>query len=267
MAASELNGDDRLSPRDRLRYLWRNACRNFWARGRAKSQSFLARGISPDDIRERSPSRFLTALFIRRRLIQLFPPHPINIVEIGCGSGSMMQRLFDLGYTGTYIGIDIDDRFERDHGTDFKAAFLQADAHQFQPPHPVDLLFSFSALEHIDRDDELIARLSGFMKPGGVQVHIVPAAAGLFIYLWHGYRQYRPADLVKRFGDEAEIYRLGGVGSFLVHLVAITVPEILLRLPIRKTFPDAYARLVLAGFAIDRVLPVFPSAFVVFKQH
>ena len=266
-ARGELNGDRPLPLRDRLLYLWRNACRNFRASGGAKSQRFLTHGIAPENIKERSPSRFLTDLFIKRKLPQLFPLGPIDMLEIGCGSGSMMERLFNLGYSGTYIGVDVDDRFIRDHGTAFTATFVQSDAHLYEPPHPVDFLFSFSALEHIDHDDVLIIRLSGFMKPGGVQLHIVPAAAGLFIYLWHGYRQYTPADLAKRFGDDAQIFRLGGVGSFLVHFIAITVPEILLRLRLRKIYPLAYARLVVAGFWLDRVLPVFPSALVVFKQH
>jgi SAM-dependent methyltransferase len=266
-SARELNGDRPLTPRERLLYLWRNARRNFWASWGAKSHRFLAHNIAPENIKERSPSRFLTDLFIKKKLPQLFPPGPIDMLEIGCGSGSMMPRLFDLGYSGTYVGVDVDDRFVHEHGTAFTARFVQSDAHLYEPSNPVNLIFSFSALEHIDRDDVLITRLSGFVKPEGAQVHVVPAAAGLFIYLWHGYRQYTPADLEKRFGRNIEIFRLGGVGSLLVHFIAITVPEILLRFRPRNTFPLAYARLVLAGFAVDRMLPIFPSALVVFKQH
>ncbi len=266
-AARELNGDRPLTPRERLLYLWRNARRNFRAGGGVKTRRFLTRGIAAADIKRRSPSRFLTDLFIKDRLPGLLPPGPIEMLEIGCGSGSMMQRLAGLGYSGTYVGVDVGDRFLRQHGTPFAATFVQSDAHLYEPAHPVTLLFSFSALEHIDRDDALIARLSGWVDPDGIELHIVPAAAGLFVYLWHGYRQYTPADLVARFGHDVEIFRLGGAGSFLVHLAAITLPEILLGLSLRRRAPNVYARLVLAGFAMDRILPVCPSALIVFKRH
>jgi SAM-dependent methyltransferase len=265
--ADELNGDLRLPPRERLLYLWRNACRNFHVSGGVRSQRFVAHGLSPENIKERVPSRFLTDLFIKWKLPHLFPPRPIEVLEIGGGSGSIMQRLFNLGYSGIYVGVDIDDRFEREHGTGFAASFVQSDIHLYAPKRPVDLIFSFSTLEHIERDDILIARLSKHVRPGGAQVHVVPAAAGLFINLWHGYRQYRPSDLAQRFGDGAKIFRLGGAGSLLVHFVAITVPENLLGLRLREIFPSAYGWLVLGGFIIDRALPVFPSALLVYKQH
>ena len=41
----------------------------------------------------------------------LLPPKHINILDIGCGSGRMAQVLADLGYTGTYVGLDIRNRF------------------------------------------------------------------------------------------------------------------------------------------------------------
>jgi SAM-dependent methyltransferase len=264
----ELNGDGPLTPPERLLYLWRNACRNLRAGGGgAATDQFQGGRVGSDDIKQRSPSRFLTDLFIKTKLPRLFPPAPIEMLEVGCGSGSMMRRLASLGYSGQYTGLDIGDRFLREHGTPFAATFVHGDAHLYQPAQPVDFLFSFSALEHIDRDDVLIARLSAHVRPGGAELHIVPAAAGLFVYLWHGYRQYTPADILARFGDRAEIYRLGGLGSLLVHWAAITVPEILLGVSLRRNAPIAYARLVLAGFAVDRVLPVCPSALAVFRRH
>ena len=130
----ELNGDRRLPLRDRLLYLWRNACRNFRASGGARSQRFVTHGIAAENIKERSPSRFLTDLFIKRKLPHLFPVGPVDMLEIGCGSGSMMQRLAGLGYSGSYTGIDVDDRFLRQHGTPFAATFVQSDAHLYEPP-------------------------------------------------------------------------------------------------------------------------------------
>lgn len=144
---------------------------------------------------------------------------------------------------------------------------MQSDAHLFVPARTVTFLFSFSALEHIGNDQTLIERLSACVGRGGAQMHIVPAAAGLFVYLLHGYRQYTPAGLSNRFGADARFIRLGGAGTFVVHLLAITLPENILGLRFRKAFPSVYARLVLAGFALDRLLPIWPTALVAFKQH
>lgn len=125
---------------------------------------------------------------------------------------------------------------------------------------------SVTVLEHVDRDKDLIRKFGGFLKPRGTQLHIAPAAAALPIYLWHGYRQYTPRDLVERFGTDAEIVQLGGAGSLLVHLLWITIPELLLRIPARKLAPRAYAATVLGGFKLDRLLPIFPTALAVFKK-
>ena len=127
------------------------------------------------------------------------------------------------------------------------------------------LIFSFSALKPIDHDDILITRLSGFVKPDGAQVHIVPAAAvsssisgtATANTRWRTLRSASAA--ISRFsarrrGKPADsLHRDYGAGN----PATVAAAEYL---------PLAYARLVLAGFAIDRVLPIFPSALVVFKQ-
>ncbi|MGE3149573.1 MAG: class I SAM-dependent methyltransferase [Pseudorhodoplanes sp.] len=266
-AAKELNGDGPLAPRERLTYLWRNAWRNLRATSWGKTHRFVPRGITAADVNQRSPSRLLTDCFIMSMLPRLFPVNAIDMLEIGCGSGSMMRRLAALGYSGTYVGVDIGSRFEENHGTSFRARFVQSDAHLYAPPQPINFLFSFSALEHIANDEALIARLSPFVRRGGAQMHVVPAAAGLWIYLWHGYRQYTAADLEARFGEDARIYRIGGVGSLLVHFLFITLPEVFTGRSLRRGAPGVYAWIVLGGLTIDRVLPFFPSALVVFKQH
>jgi hypothetical protein len=145
--------------------------------------------------------------------------------------------------------------------------FLRTDAHAFTPARPIDLLVSVSALEHIARDRELIRRLSAHMAPGGLEVHAVPAGSGLIAYLWHGYRQYTPSMLAERFGSERmEIFRLGGFGSFLLHVALIT-PEIFVRRFVRARAPGVYRAFLRAALAIDRVLPCCATAYVVVRRH
>ena len=60
---------------------------------------------------------------------RLSPPRQLDVIEIGCGSGSMAARIAGFGYGGTYLGIDIQDRFRRDQplaGLPYRQQFLKA---------------------------------------------------------------------------------------------------------------------------------------------
>ena len=268
---SEINGDIRLSAMDRLRYLVRNAARNM--------RSFVggpgSRAFTPDMARAatieagQSPGRLLTELFLEAELPRLSPPRELNVLEIGCGSGSMAYRLARLGYRGRYTGIDINDRFRRDHPADFPFAvtFIQGDAHTFAPAEKGDLMVSVSTLEHIPADATMIDRLATLFSAGGIEVHVVPSGASLMIYLWHGFRQYAPKTLVDKFGPRSEIVRIGGLGSYVLHFIFITIPDLILRRSWRKHAPKIYHAILMAALRLDRVFPFFPSAYAVIRRH
>ena len=271
MSQSEISGDIRLSAGDRLRYLWRNACRNLSGIGRGPR----TRAFFPDLKRAsqvmagHSPSRLAMELFVESELPKLSPPRGLDVLEIGCGSGSMAARIAGFGYGGRYRGVDVQDRFKRDwpHGFPFEVEFLKIDAHTLDASRQFDLMLSSSALEHIPNDTALIRRFPTLMKPGGVELHVVPSGASLGTYLWHGYRQYTPATLAARFGDNVEIVRLGGLGSYLLHGLFITGPEMLLHRSLRKKMPRFYDALLRGALRIDRLLPVCPNAYAVIRRH
>jgi SAM-dependent methyltransferase len=263
----EISGDIRLSIGDRLRYLWRNSVRNLQSlwQGPATRSFHCTAGIALR-ICGQSPSRYLTEAFIATRLPRLLPTaDTVEILEIGCGSGSMASRLERLGYRGNYVGVDVRDRFRPATGA-ISQTFVCSDAHDFVPGKPIDLLISVSALEHIPRDADLIQRLSRHMAPAGVQLHFVPASAGLIAYLWHGYRQYSPVALAERFGPQADIIRLGGFASLILHVVVIS-PEMLFGRFIRSLAPGLYAKLLRAALTADRALPFCPTAYAVVRRH
>ncbi len=270
-AANEICGDLRLSAADRLRYLFRNACRNLSSLGRGPK----TRAFRPDLRRAdaamsgQSPGRLQTELFIESELPKLLPPRPLEVLEIGCGAGTMRYRLARLGYSGRYTGVDIQDRFRRDSsgGQPFEVEFYLTDAHIFVPARPVELLFSNSTLEHVPNDRKLIERLPQFFAPGGVELQVVPSGSSLASYLWHGYRQYTPASLVERFGERIEIVRIGGLASLLLHMTFITGPEMLLRRSLRKAAPRLYRACLRAALRLDRILPFCPTAYAVIRRH
>ena len=58
-----------------------------------------------------SLSRILTKAFIKCWLPELLPLKSIRALEIGCGSDRLCSMLSDIGYSGEYVGLYIDDRF------------------------------------------------------------------------------------------------------------------------------------------------------------
>lgn len=205
--------------------------------------------------------------FLVDRLPRLRAPGDIHVIEIGCGSGSLSRRLAAIGYRGTYQGIDLVDRFDVSVIPEaFAARFTCIDAHRFVPDHPVDLLISVSALEHIPEDGRLIARLRNHLAPGGLQVHLVPGPWGLATYLWHGLRQYGRGAVADRFPQGAEVWAMGGLFSFLVHLGCITIPEILFRVQLRADFPQLYRTLSGAALKADRLAPVCATTLAIIER-
>lgn len=263
MSVGEINGDDRLSPGKRLRYLWINLDRNLSGWQAIPVQRFggpLHDGISP----VASPSRALTEVFIRTALPSLLPPRPLRILDIGCGSGRLAALMASAGLTGAYTGVDVYDRFNLEPVPGMAKQLVLGDAAVVTLPGPFDLAISVSALEHIPDDRLLLGRLADQLEPSGIHVHVVPSGTSLFLFLWHGLRQYTRRSIADRLGQPpARLFGLGGIGSLLVHFAWVTVPENLFRLPLRQRLPLVYKACRSAGFAIDRVLPFLPTMYVV----
>ena len=268
-AVREINGDDRLVLADRLTYLGQNLWRNL-AGGTAPlamRRWHPPPGIPLDNF---SPGRCLIEAFIRHQLPSLLGLGEISVLDVGCGSGRTSALLAGAGYRGRYTGVDMDNRFAADKWArgPFETRFIQGNAHDLIGEEPFDLILSISALEHIPDDARLIARFDGMLSPGGVQVHFLPAPAGLLVYLWHGYRQYGARAIAERFGAEGtQVYRMGGLASFLLHLLVITGPEILFSLSPRKRWPRWYAFKLGLCLRLDAWMPLLPVCHVVCKRR
>jgi len=266
----ELSGDGRLTPANRLRWLAINAVRNL--RGAfARVPTETARP-GPDVVKAArgwagSPSRLVSDEVVRIELARLFGGRHVTIVDIGCGGGGARRHFEAAGLTGDYLGIDIDDRFDR-RGVwpGLASRFVKADAHDVQLPD-CDLVFSLSALEHIPDDARLIVRLRAALKPGGAQIHVVPAEGALVAYLWHGYRQYSRLALARRFDlSRTRVIEVGGLASLALHATWIALPEIILGCSLRRALPGLYGRLVAASIGLDRFLPFGPTNYVVIER-
>lgn len=252
----EVSGDAPLSLGGRLLYLARNLGRNL--AGFAPWVATRACPGMPAAGRMMSPARLYSDHFLDTVLPALEPRRTLDVLEIGCGSGSLCGRLARLGFSGRYTGLDIGDRFDRTAVPGFDKTFVLADAAAWTPGDRFDLVVSVSALEHIPEDTRVIAHARTWLRSGGLQVHIVPAGWSLPLYLWHGYRQYSRRALGARFSPGAVVYRLGGGLSFLVHFLFITVGEMLLKIPVRRRWSGVYDRL-LAACRADVALGCVPA--------
>lgn len=268
----EINGDAPMPAFRRIRYVVRNMLCNIGGfAGPVSMQRWaLPRRVLKDhDIHATSPARILGEAFILYELPKLTAPRRLRVLDIGCGSGRMSDLLAKAGYGGQYIGVDVQDRFDgaRWQGGTFTIDFVLGDAHKLDLEPGFDLIVSNSALEHIPDDRRLIARLQTLLAQHGMQVHLVPSTWALFLYLWHGYRQYGRGAIAARFtGQYTQVYKLGGAACFLVHFIFITVPELLLRISLRKQFPELYAVLLHGALRMDRLLPFLPSGYAVVSR-
>ncbi len=261
---TEINGDGHKTVTQRLRYLALNLGRNLkLGKCQAKHLGFTARRL-PRTPSTASPGRALTEAFIQSELPKMLPSREIRVLEIGCGSGSLTKLLAELGYSGSYIGVDIQDRFDHTLQPEFQRTFAHVDAHRFEPNGEFDLVISISALEHIPNDNQLIQRLSDFVACNGLQLHFVPGGWALPLYLWHGYRQYTAATLESRFTPAlTTLYSMGGATSFILHLLLITIGEILLRLRLRQRLPRFYGRMLDVCLQLDRLVPVCAATYAI----
>ncbi len=123
--------------------------------------SFRYRG--DDDVTSQEYSRWLDTL--RGRL-----PARATVLDIGCGCGVPVARtLVEWGHAVT--GIDLSEvQIDRARVLVPSARFLRADAADVSfAASSLDAVVSFYAIIHMPRDEqqELLRRISGWLRPGG----------------------------------------------------------------------------------------------------
>lgn len=122
------------------------------------------------------------------------------ILEIGCSSGFMLERLNHSFPTATVIGSDVvSEPLKKLSEKMPKTPLFRFDLTQCPlPDQSVDAIVILNVLEHIENDREAIKQLYRILKPGGIAIIEVPAGPHLFdIYdqkLMH-FRRYKLKNL------------------------------------------------------------------------
>lgn len=155
------------------------------------------------------------------RLLDLYfrPPssQPREILDVGCGTGTMLQYLTRYG---SAMGVDADENavsFCKQRGVDNVELF---DGHRLPfPDESFNLVTMFDVLEHIEDDRSAVMEVFRVLKPGGTFMLTVPAYA----FLWGPQdeislhkRRYVATELRWRISEQSfKIVKLSYFNTFL----------------------------------------------------
>jgi SAM-dependent methyltransferase len=180
-------------------------------------------------------------------------PAPRNILEIGCGTGFVLQRLRrsypDAFITGTELhpeGLE----FAAERVPD--ATLLAMDATSIPFVADFDLVGAFDVLEHIERDTEVLRGVHRALKPGGRLIVTVPQHPAL----WSAeddralhVRRYVAGDL------RTKIEAAGLTPTLVTSFVTLLLPAMVASRKLRPAGGAALADAAPPG-PIDRLLEV-----------
>lgn len=269
----EICGDFYLTRVQKIKYFILNIPRGLIGYFTFLKSTHVSPHIPYSDITIESPTRHLLDRVFGQVIKDSLPNKQVDVFDIGCGRGYARDVLAALGYRGTYTGIDMvhEPTYIAEHHA-FTSTLIIDDITTFKTDKKFDLVMSMTVLEHVVDDFGAIHVAEGLVKEqGGVQIHGVPMFPTIFLYLWHGFRQYNTRRLKMLFGNacsETTYYRVGGVASFFTHWWWITVPERLIGIgSLRRKFPKLYRKSLYLSFKIDRFLPFLATAYIIVKRN
>ncbi len=221
----EICGDDHLTKLQVLRYIYLNFFRGLLGyRTRLKTKKYP---VAITVTTGQSPMRAYNNRFFETYLRRFISERKnVDLLEIGCGTGTLHRTLNKINFSGNYTGIDKRESKHWKTRRSEKSRFICTSIENFETDKTFDLIVSYNAMEHIERDDLMMEKCKKMIKSDGIQIHTVPSFWSLLLYLDHGYRQYYPENIKRIFGEKCEVYRLGGFFTMLVHFVFITIPAL-----------------------------------------
>jgi len=194
-----------------------------------------------------------------------------SVLDVGCGAGEHAMVFEESGEKISYLGVDAVRHeawsdLDRRPWANIDCAFRQCDAATIDrelATSAFDITMTSSALEHFPEDAAAVRSIFNVTGSRGMGIHIVPAPFSLFLYGFHGWRRYPPDRLVNIFKasgfDVERLYSLGGLPSYILHLVWISWLEtgLIYEFATCKCLPEAWrerlTRLRFTGLRRNRV--------------
>jgi len=159
-------------------------------------------------------------------MLQHFVPQTeASILDVGCGTGAIMDFLEKAGYR--VEGIDPSQaalKYCRDKN--LKVQIGQADELPFAD-NTFDAVIALDVLEHVVEDKKSVAEIARVLKPGGIFICTVPAHPWLYSYhdeALHHLRRYAASALRSVLSTDLKLEYLGWVHA------TILLPAMVLRL-------------------------------------
>jgi SAM-dependent methyltransferase len=105
-----------------------------------------------------------------------------RVLEVGCGTGTVLRRLVDVCRTGDVMGMDLFPEAVAFASQRASCRVIVGDI--LNPPAlgEFDLVATFDVLEHLPNDGKMLQALHRLLKPGGCLVLTVPAHMSLWSY-------------------------------------------------------------------------------------
>lgn len=109
-------------------------------------------------------------------------PDGFSVLEVGCGSGSVLQVLERVCERGEVVGLDL-----YEEGLQFARArtnctLVRGDAHDPPFGREFAIVGMFDVLEHLPDDLSVLQRMSDVLLPDGMLILTVPADPALWSY-------------------------------------------------------------------------------------
>ena len=145
-----------------------------------------------------------------------------RVLEVGCGTGNVLEALEESATDGTVIGMDIHQEGMRWAQRRVRRTFLvQGDA--AHPPFSVrfEVVGLFDVLEHLDDDVRALRGLRRLLTDRGVLLLTVPADPNLWSYFdvgSHHKRRYLESDL------RSKLVEAGYVVEYLTPYMSVLQP-------------------------------------------
>ena len=93
-----------------------------------------------------------------------------HAADLGCGTGELTRTLLTRWPGAQIVGVDSSDAMlarATAGASSSRLRFVHADLRAWEPPAPLDRIVSNAALQWVPDHRELLARLVGFLAPGG----------------------------------------------------------------------------------------------------
>jgi len=114
------------------------------------------------------------------------PEPPANVVDVGCGIGRWAKRLTGLGYS--VLGIEpaplMARRARERMANDKEFRLLESRVEEVDLPAGTnDAVVAIGSLQYTDEPADAVARMAGWLRPGGVLAVLVDSLAALILEL------------------------------------------------------------------------------------